>query len=162
LQHEVVQIVVRVDEVGAHLGEVHVLQGRHENQCGEVQGIQTRQAQDEKHRARDFGAGDLLAIFPEENEPADAPEHFHAVEAILVEQAQEPIQGLLGRDEIDLGAADEFEVLIVKDENGDRAQESEQFDSEEFAVRLLARSQDGVLWASVAATIAAIWLEPGS
>src|SRR5450432_4053489 len=99
-----------------------------------MQRIQPRPSQDEKSVAADPALRNYLAVFPEENEAADAPENLDAVVPIGIKHTQDRIEGLLRRDEIRLHSADDRKVLVVEYQDRERAGEAQQFDTDEFIV----------------------------
>ncbi len=106
-------IVLVHKEVSGEL-EVHRLKRGYEQKRHDVQRLEPREAQDEKSPSVEQAIRDRVAIFPKENEAADAPEYPDRIRAALVERAEKPIDRQLILNKTHFPVAYEGELTIVE------------------------------------------------
>src|SRR5665213_3178337 len=129
------EVVVLIDkEISVEL-EIQRLHQGHEQKCDDVQGIKPREAQRKEFPAANRAIGDAVAIFPEENKAADAPEDPDAIRTVVVEDMQQAIEWQPIVDQTDRLVGDEGKVAIVKNQNGERRQEAQHLQSQELVRR---------------------------
>src|ERR1700680_258067 len=126
------KVVVLIDKEISVEVEIQRLHQGHEQKCGDVQRIEPREAEHKEFPAADRAVGDGVAIFPEKDKAADAPEYPDAVRTAVVEDMQQAVERQPIVDETDRLVGDEGKVAIVKNQNGERRQEAKHLQSQEF------------------------------
>ena len=119
------KVVFLIDEETSVEVEIDRLQYGDQQQGHEMQGIQPRQTEDKECPAVDRSIGDGVAVFPEKDEAADAPENPDAVRFGIVEKVQQAVERQTIVSEVNGLVGDEAKVPIVKDQNGERRQEAQ-------------------------------------
>src|SRR5882757_11026046 len=106
------EVVVLIDEEISVEVEIQRLQQGHEQKCGDVQRVEPREAERKEFPATDRAVGDGVAIFPEKDKAADAPEDPNAIRTAVVEDMQQAIERQPIVDETDRLVGDEGKVAI--------------------------------------------------
>ena len=125
-------IVVLIYEEETVLMKVDRLQQSDYHQRREVKRIKPRQAKHKERPAADRSIGNRVTVFPEKDEPADAPKHPDAVFAGFVERIKQVVERQLGSDEIGRFVGDEGKVLIVPDQHGECGDETQRLQSQQL------------------------------
>src|ERR1700692_2791917 len=86
------KVVVLIDKEISVEVEIQRLHQGHEQKCGDVQRIEPREAEHKELPAADRAVGDGVAIFPEKDKAADAPEDPDAIRTEVVEDMQQAIE----------------------------------------------------------------------
>lgn len=106
-------IVLVHKEVSGKL-EVQGLKRGYEQKRHEVQWIEPRETQDEEFPSVEQATGDRVAIFPEKNEAANAPEYPDRIRAAMVQRAEKPIDRQPILNKTHFPVAYEGELAIVE------------------------------------------------
>ena len=132
LGEKIPDIVVLIDEETSVQIEIDRLQQRDEKQRHQMQRIKPREAQREELPATDSARRDRVAVFPEENESADAPEHPDAERARIVKRAQQAVERQTLHHQSDRLVGHVEEVAIMEHENGKGGEKTQHFQPEEL------------------------------
>ena len=97
-----------------------------------MQRIKPREAQREELPATDGARRDRIAVFPEENKSADAPEHPDAERAQIVKRPQQAIERQSLHHEPNRLVGHVEEVAIMEHENGKGREKTQDFQPEEL------------------------------
>ncbi len=110
-------IVVLINEEIPVQAEVDRLQYGHDDQRYEMQRVQSRQAEHEEGPAGHRSVGNGVAVFPEKDKTADAPEYPDAVFTGFVKWPKQTIERQLIPEEIDRLVGKVGKVLVMPDQH---------------------------------------------
>src|SRR5581483_4625085 len=126
------QVVVLVDEEISACREIQRLQQADREERHQMQRIEPRETKSKEFPTADRPISNRIAIFPEKNEAADAPEDPHADRAGIIERMQPAeIRQPFGDKSLRL-VSDERKMAIMKDQNRKRGQKAQGFEAKEF------------------------------
>src|SRR5712672_3499747 len=106
------EVVFLIDKEMSVEVEIQRLHQGHEQEGGDVQRIEPREAEHKELPAADRAAGDGVVVFPEKDKAADAPEDPDPVRTEVVEDMQQAIERQPIIDETDRFGDDEGELAI--------------------------------------------------
>src|SRR5882724_2456081 len=138
------QVVLLINKEALVEAEINRLQQRDEQKRDQMQRVEPREAKHEEFPPPDGSIGDRVAVLPEEDEAADAPEDPYAIGARIVEGMQEAIKRQAFLHETDRLVGDKAKVAIVEDQNRERSQEAQRLQSQQFIRRFGSRLQRGL------------------